>query len=260
MSDANEKRPTRSVEHEVEIDAPIERVWRALTEADELERWFPLEAEVEPGEGGSIRMSWRNEFEGTSEIVEWDPPRHLRTTWGPPPDDEDAPAMFTDYTLEAKGGSTVLRVVTSGFPADESWDDWVEGTRRGWRYELYSLKHYLERHADEDRRVVYLRHRTSLPREEAWERLTGPEGFGGGPPLGGAPFDERPPRQWAAVLAEPEDALLRVSVEPTGPGLDARDATLFLAVWGEAADERLETLEREWAATLERLFPEGETL
>ena len=28
----------------------------------------------------------------------------------------------TDYRLEARGGSTLLRVVTSGFPADPSWD------------------------------------------------------------------------------------------------------------------------------------------
>lgn len=258
MSDTSGKRPTRSVEHEIEIDAPIKRVWRALTEADELERWFPLEAEVEPGEAGSIWMSWKNEYEGAARILAWDPPRHLRTTWGS--QDEGAPAMFTDYRLEARGGKTFLRVVTSGFPTGASWDEWVEGTRRGWRYELFSLKHYLERHEGEERRVVYLRRRTPLSREEAWQRLTGPEGFGGGRPLGGEPFDEAPPRQWAAVIEEPEDALLRVSMEPCGPDVDARDATLFLAAWGGAADDRLDGLEKEWAATLERLFPEGETL
>lgn len=54
--DAVEPSPVggRSAGGTVEIEAPIERVWRALTEAAELERWFPLEARVEPGEGGSI--------------------------------------------------------------------------------------------------------------------------------------------------------------------------------------------------------------
>lgn len=33
-------------------------VWRALTEAEELTRWFPLQARVTPGEGGEIWMSW----------------------------------------------------------------------------------------------------------------------------------------------------------------------------------------------------------
>ncbi len=45
----------RSIETEIRIDAPFEAVWDALTRAEELVRWFPLEA----GENvdGSIWMS-----------------------------------------------------------------------------------------------------------------------------------------------------------------------------------------------------------
>ena len=49
---------TRTIEKELEIDAPIEAVWKALTDAEELTNWFPLEARVKPGVGGSI---WRLE-------------------------------------------------------------------------------------------------------------------------------------------------------------------------------------------------------
>ena len=113
-------------------------MWQALTDASELERWFPLEARVTPGEGGSIYMSWKNEYTGESSILVWDPPHHLRTSWG---FDATGQSQVTDYLLEGRGRRTVLRVVTSGFPLDASWDGWVEGTRRGWVFELSALKH-----------------------------------------------------------------------------------------------------------------------
>ena len=247
-----EVRSDRSAEGRVEIDAPPERVWRALTDARELERWFPLEAKVEPGEGGTIYMSWKNEFEGTSNILAWEPPRHLRTSW-------DWGGQVTDYLLEGEGGRTVLRVVTSGFPEGASWDDWIEGTRRGWAFELASLKHYLERHAGEERGVVYVRRRVTLPAGEAWERLVGPDGLDARW-LEGRRFDDEPPVQVAAVVDDPADAVLRVSIEPTHEGGGARDVTLFLSAWGEsAAAETLAAVRSEWTDALTRAFPEGET-
>jgi uncharacterized protein YndB with AHSA1/START domain len=109
-----------------------------LTEAGELIRWFPLDARVEPGPGGSVYLSWLNEFAATTEIQVWDPPHHLRTAWSF--HDEDQPTQVTDYYIETKGGRTVVRAVTSGFPLNASWDGWVEGTTRGWAFELRSLK------------------------------------------------------------------------------------------------------------------------
>lgn len=67
--------------------------------------------------------------------------------------------------------------MSSGFPLDASWDEWVEGTVRGWAYELRALKHYLERHEGQDRRALLLRRRVRLPREEVWSRLTGAGGL-----------------------------------------------------------------------------------
>lgn len=243
---------TRAAEGSIEVEAPPDRVWRALTEAAELERWFPLQARVEPGEGGTIRLSWKNEYAGEARILVWEPARHLRASSS---GETEGPAQVTDYLLEARGGRTFLRVVTSGFPADPSWDDWIEGTRLGWRYELRSLKHYLERHDGQDRRVVYLRRRVVLPPEEAWARLFGPGGFDERP-LGGTPFDIDPPRQYAAIVADPPDAMLRISNEPTPGRPDVRDVTLWLAAWGDHA-RRMGEIEAEWSRLLERLFPEG---
>lgn len=62
---------TRSATGRVEVEASPERVWKALTDAAELVRWFPLEARVEPGEGGTVFMSWKNEYAGESKILAW---------------------------------------------------------------------------------------------------------------------------------------------------------------------------------------------
>ena len=61
---------TRAVEREIEIDAPLAAVWKALTDADELTRWFPLNAGVTPGVGGSVWMSWTEVLSVSSSMFE----------------------------------------------------------------------------------------------------------------------------------------------------------------------------------------------
>lgn len=246
----------RAAESAIEIDAPIERVWRALTEAAELQRWFPLHAQVEPGVGGSIRMSWGNEFAGALDVLAWEPPHLLRTSWQFHPG--DSAAQVTEYVLETRGERTHLRVVTSGFPADASWDEWVEGTVRGWRFELQSLRTYLEQHDGRDRAVIYLRRRISAPAAEAWARLFGPEGLPA-TPLGGVAFDIAPPMQYAARVDDPPGALLRISIEPTRVGGTERDVTFWLSDW-RGAEERREALRTQWTSVLARVFPEGRSV
>jgi uncharacterized protein YndB with AHSA1/START domain len=246
---------TRAAEGKITIDATRERVWNALTDARELVRWFPLDARVEPGLGGSIYLSWLNEFAATTEIQVWDPPRHLRTAWAF--HQEGQPTQVTDYEIETEGGRTVVRAVTSGFPLDASWDGWVEGTKRGWAFELRSLKHYLERHSGEPRHVVYLRRRIPLSSEESWLRLSGERELA--PWLtGGQVFDKRPGSQHAAIVSDPRDAMIRVSVEPGSPGADQREIVLWLSAWGDQG-RRVDEIRARWAPVLERLFPEGST-
>jgi uncharacterized protein YndB with AHSA1/START domain len=252
--DSTQQKPgTRSAQGEIVIGAAPDRVWRALTDAHELERWFPLDARVEPGPDGSIWMSWRNEFAADMKILIWDPPRHLQTGWSF--HEADQPAQATDYRIEAKGGSTSLRVVTSGFPLDASWDGWVEGTNRGWAFELYSLKHYLERHAGEPRHVAYVRRRVPLPRETAWARLAADEALGRWLTAGRA-FDDRHASQRAAVVDDPADALLRISVEPASPGADHPEIVMWLSAWGPH-EHRVGELRTAWQDALERLFDEA---
>src|SRR5262245_66435796 len=91
----------RDVERQLEIAAPTEAVWRALVEAGELVRWFPMEAKVAPGEGGSIVMRWEGEPALESRIEIWVPGHHLRTIGLGGLND-----LVTDLFPEGRGGAT----------------------------------------------------------------------------------------------------------------------------------------------------------
>lgn len=60
-----------------------EKVWRALTDARELSRWFPASIEGEREEGASLRFVFRDEEpEAEGRITECEPPRVLAYTMG----------------------------------------------------------------------------------------------------------------------------------------------------------------------------------
>lgn len=69
---------TRSVEMAVDIAAPADAVWTALTDPAELVRWFPLQASVIPGAGGSVKCSWDDTWTWESTIDIWEPGRRSR--------------------------------------------------------------------------------------------------------------------------------------------------------------------------------------
>ncbi|HET8842944.1 MAG TPA: SRPBCC domain-containing protein, partial [Ktedonobacteraceae bacterium] len=62
----------RSIEKELFIKASPERVFRALTEKEELERWFMKEAEVDLRPGGAIRFEWRLGVTNVGKILVFD--------------------------------------------------------------------------------------------------------------------------------------------------------------------------------------------
>ena len=48
----------RRVEISIETTATPERVWRAITEAEDVAGWFAPEVSVEPGPEGSMTLGW----------------------------------------------------------------------------------------------------------------------------------------------------------------------------------------------------------
>ena len=56
---------------------PIERVWRAVSEPAELERWFPAAADWTPAVGETFEAHG-----GSGQVTEVDPPHRLAWTFG----------------------------------------------------------------------------------------------------------------------------------------------------------------------------------
>ncbi len=77
----HEGRP--AVRFERRYPHPAERVWAAVSESDELARWFPSQVEVEPRAGGRITFSGDPNMPPSSgTVLAYDPPRRLAFTWG----------------------------------------------------------------------------------------------------------------------------------------------------------------------------------
>ena len=55
--------PRRTVGATIELPATPDEVWRAITEASEIEKWFCFHAEIEPRVGGVARHRWTDEFD-----------------------------------------------------------------------------------------------------------------------------------------------------------------------------------------------------
>jgi uncharacterized protein YndB with AHSA1/START domain len=161
------------IEKQIEIAAPIERVWKAISEGNELVRWFPLEARVEPGAGGKISLSWGPDWEGSAPIDVWEPNKRLQwtqTVAGQP--------VVIEFTLELRGGKTMVRIVQSSFATGSDWEnEYFGSTEYGWGFMLVNLRHYLERHAGVARVVAWPRFKVEMPRERIWEKLTAPGGI-----------------------------------------------------------------------------------
>jgi uncharacterized protein YndB with AHSA1/START domain len=150
---------------EVEIDATVEQVWEAVSTSQGIASWFAPDVKVEPGVGGSVSVSMGG-MEVASRIEEWEPNRHIRIVMDRP---EDAPPSVVDYYVEGRGGSTVMRLVHSGFDS-ASFDGEFESYGRGWPVYLKIMKHSVEHGVASCRHVMIFK-MLSVPHAEAWEKV-----------------------------------------------------------------------------------------
>jgi uncharacterized protein YndB with AHSA1/START domain len=95
------------VAFERQLGHPIDRVWHAITEPDELAHWFPSSFEGELRVGAPLRFVHEDSgTEWAGEVRELDPPRRLVYTWG-----ED----LLEFELESIGqdAGCLLRLVAT---------------------------------------------------------------------------------------------------------------------------------------------------
>lgn len=132
-----------AIERTLELSASPERVWKALTDPEELAQWFPDETEdlnVRANGGGWWRWEKHGRYAVRFEVVE--PPRRLVWSWSHEPDKaiHEVPTTRVEWTLTPRaGGGTTLTVRESGFLTEEHRKQNTEG----WEHELGELRAHL---------------------------------------------------------------------------------------------------------------------
>ena len=139
----------------IELNAPIERVWQALSDYREFGAWFRVKIETPfmPGEkaSGHITNPGYEHLRWEVTVVAMEAPHRFAFTWHPYAIDPavdystEIPTLV-EFTLEPSGGGTRLTVVESGF-------DKVPAHRRaeamrmndgGWAAQMDNIRGYVE--------------------------------------------------------------------------------------------------------------------
>ena len=186
LDDPAATRPARSASVTIPLDASVDAVWRALTDPEELVRWFPTNAVVDPRPGGAFVISWDGAWQWEMTITDFEPLKRLRMldrqarpfdANGRPLDAEAPVELALEITLESSGSGTVLRLVHSGFGHGAVWDDEIDGVTLGWNVELRALRHYLAHHRGRARHTAHVHATSGRSLGELWDALTAPSGL-----------------------------------------------------------------------------------
>jgi uncharacterized protein YndB with AHSA1/START domain len=130
---------TRSIVVEVDLEAPPETVWRALTETELLAAWLmPNDLRPEPGHRFTMQAQPTPGWDGTvaCEVLAAEPPRRLSYRWRGGSDvPEDRIDTVVTWTLTAAGdGGTHLKLEHAGFTEADGFA--FQALGGGWRGKL----------------------------------------------------------------------------------------------------------------------------
>lgn len=186
----------RAVRKEIEIDASPEALWDAWAKPEEIARWFVDRAEGEMAAGATVTWVFeRFGYRLPIEVYDAEPGEYLAFGGEVP----GRPPALQEVLIRREGGTTVLRLVNSGFLEGPEWDEELEGVDSGWEHALATLKRYLERYRGRDRA-----HHLALR------------------PAGAFAFDALAPLYTTRAGLESWLAAARLGAEPLEPGTGVR--------------------------------------
>jgi uncharacterized protein YndB with AHSA1/START domain len=154
------------IEKEVTLRAPLDRVWRAISNADEFGRWFGVRFDGPFVAGESVRgvitpTEVDDEVAAAQEphagkasvwhIVAVEPQQRLAFRWHPyavepGADYDDEPTTLVEFTLTETADGVLLQIVESGFdkiPADRRAAAF-EANSGGWEAQTKLVRKYLD--------------------------------------------------------------------------------------------------------------------
>jgi uncharacterized protein YndB with AHSA1/START domain len=141
----------RGYAHRIDIAADTHKVWRALTQSENLIRWCSPGADIRARAGGLFRASVDRVTELEAHIDIFEPGRRLRLIYLPstalPPTES---AIIDDIILDPAPPETILRLLGSGVPSTAEWDLQYKRLRLGWQAAMTRLKVFVEKQLDRE--------------------------------------------------------------------------------------------------------------
>jgi uncharacterized protein YndB with AHSA1/START domain len=127
-----------SVEKSVYIEAPVERVWAALTDSQAIASWMGAgsvaDLELQVGRPYAVFGG-----ETTGRFARINPPHQLDYTWRQAEWKRQWADSIVHWELAPVGTGTQVRLVHEGFPNrperdghDKGWDDYWLGPMKAW--------------------------------------------------------------------------------------------------------------------------------
>ena len=145
---------SNTIEKSVIINAPIDRVWRAISDHREFGEWFgvALDQPFVAGAASTGQIHFRDrKFEWNADIVAIEPPHRLSFRWRPYAIDPDVdysaePKTLVEFMLEADGEATRLTVIESGFDAIPAHrrDEAYRMNSQGWAAQVENVRKHVE--------------------------------------------------------------------------------------------------------------------
>ena len=149
------KSNTDQIEKEMEVAAPISRVWRAITDYKEFGTWFRVELEgpFVVGQFTRGQITYPGYEHVTMEVLveTIEPERRFAFRWrpyalDPNMDYSHEPRTLVEFTLQATDTGTLVKAVESGFdgiPAHRR-DEAYRMNDNGWAQQVKSIKDYVQ--------------------------------------------------------------------------------------------------------------------
>jgi uncharacterized protein YndB with AHSA1/START domain len=138
------------IERVVVLPVARNRVWAAISEPDQISRWFGSAVEVEFRAGAIGAFIWEKE-RARIRIVAIEPPRRFAYQWYPGSGEDlslpfdEQPLTLVEFQLDEMPDGTRLTLIESGFAAlspDHYRRSWRENNE-GWDEELADLVAHL---------------------------------------------------------------------------------------------------------------------
>jgi uncharacterized protein YndB with AHSA1/START domain len=140
---------SEQIQETVTVKASREKVFKALTDANELMRWFPSDVKSDPRPGGQFRYEWKFQDESQNGLQEGrylDVEKYdkIRYPW------EAGPlATEVEFDLTQTDDGTRVDLMHSGWQPDPESEEIRQMHARVWGGYLNNLKLYLEEGGDQ---------------------------------------------------------------------------------------------------------------